>query len=176
MIFDRDLKVRTCKEFPITKDGSKINIKSGGKGHFNPLFDNDSYLDIPKKSRIPFSKTTYEKVYFVRNGAKSCIRFRPTPNNLSQELTTLDDLKEMITAADNGQTEAQDMLDQCLQIIQQSSQQDYLYPDPDLVTELAKNEIIKGIGSEEKRETSNIIWLIFGCCVVILLKVMGVVP
>ncbi len=74
-IFDQDLKIRQFGNFPLTSDGSKINIKSGGKGHFNPSFSNTSYLEFPYRSLFTLFRLQYSRVYIVRNNANKCINF-----------------------------------------------------------------------------------------------------
>jgi len=74
-IFDQDLKIRQFGSFPLTSDGSKINIKSGGKGHFNPAFDNTSYLEFPYRSILHLFRRQYKRVYIVRNSASKCVNF-----------------------------------------------------------------------------------------------------
>ena len=68
-IFDKDLKARTVGSFPITKDGSRISVRKGGKRNFNPTFDNESYIDFPKRFG------GWKRIYFVSNGAKACVNF-----------------------------------------------------------------------------------------------------
>lgn len=67
-IFDASQRAE-IKNCEITDDGQKIRIKSGGKAHFMPSFDNTSYLDM---------KTTlgYKRIYFVRKNASSCMNFQ----------------------------------------------------------------------------------------------------
>ena len=74
-IFDQDLKIRQFGDFPLTSDGSKINIKSGGKGHFNPSFSNTSYLEFPYRSILNLFRIQYRRVYVVRNTARKCVNF-----------------------------------------------------------------------------------------------------
>ena len=69
-IFDKDLKARTVGTFPVSKDGSRISIRRGGKRNFNPTFDNESYIDFPKRFG------GWNRIYFVRNGAKACVNFK----------------------------------------------------------------------------------------------------
>ena len=45
-IFDKDLKARTVKEYPISDNGEQIKVVSGGEGHFMPKFDNDSFIEL----------------------------------------------------------------------------------------------------------------------------------
>lgn len=74
-IFDQDLKIRQFGSFPLTSDGSKINIKSGGKAHFNPSFSNTSYLEFPYRSILNLFRVQYRRVYIVRNNASKCVDF-----------------------------------------------------------------------------------------------------
>lgn len=74
-IFDKDLKVRTYKKFPIGDKGKRIQIHQGGTGHFKPLIDTNTFLDFPRKGRFQRWKTYWTRVYFVRNGAKGCVNF-----------------------------------------------------------------------------------------------------
>ena len=75
-VFDKDLKARKYGKFPISKDGSKILVKSGGKRNFNPTFDNDSFIEFPYRSLLSPWKVSYRRVYFVRNRAKACVNFQ----------------------------------------------------------------------------------------------------
>jgi len=75
-IFDRDLKVRTLGKFKVSKDGSKISVKRGGKAHFNPSFDNDSYLEFPRSRLLGGG---HKKIYIVRRGSSSCVSFKDDP-------------------------------------------------------------------------------------------------
>ena len=75
-IFDKDLKARTYENFPLSKDGSKISVRKGGKRNFNPTFDMDSYIEFPSRSLIPPFPVKWNRVYFVRNGAKACVNFK----------------------------------------------------------------------------------------------------
>ena len=75
-IFDKDLKARSYKMYPVTDDGLKIRVKSGGKGNFKPTFDNDSFIDFPYRSLFSPWKISWKRVYFVSNGAKACVNFK----------------------------------------------------------------------------------------------------
>ncbi len=75
-IFDRDLKARTYGNFPLSKDGSRISVRRGGKRNFNPTFDMDSYIEFPSRSMIPPFPIKWNRVYFVRNGAPACVNFK----------------------------------------------------------------------------------------------------
>lgn len=93
-VFDKDLKARTYGKYPISKDGSKILVRAGGKRNFNPTFDNDSFIEFPYRSLLSPWKTSFRRVYFVRNGAKACVDF--------QTETVLDpDPELVIKAAEN---------------------------------------------------------------------------
>lgn len=175
LVIDRDLKGRLFEKFPVTKDGSKINIRSGGKGHFNPLFDNDSFVEFPRRSPIPPFRTVYDRVYIVRNGAKACYQFRQQPNELGSKIKTFDDLQELFTAAEEGNPEAQYQLNLVLIAIQDAGRADYLKPDPETVEEMARNEIAKGLGSEPEKPLHWATWVQLGLLIFILLKVLGVI-
>lgn len=69
-IFDKDLKARTVGMFPVSDDGKKIKVKSGGKGHYHPEFDNESFIEFPKRFG------GWDRIYFVRRAAKKCVNFK----------------------------------------------------------------------------------------------------
>ena len=69
-VFDKDLKVRTLGKFPVSQDGTKISVKRGGKGNFNPTFDNESFIEFPKRFG------GWRRIYLVRKGAKACVNFQ----------------------------------------------------------------------------------------------------
>jgi len=171
LVFDRDLKGRTFGSFPVTEDGSKIRIKSGGKGHFMPTFDNDSFIEFPRKF-LRWNRG-WERVYFVRNGAKACVRFRPTPNALNIE--SIADLQEVIEAAENGNPEAQYQLAEVMGVLQTAGDDDYLKPDPKLVEEFARNQILRGIGADERKETPWWVYIMLFVLIGVALKVFGVI-
>jgi hypothetical protein len=85
-IFDRDLKAREFGSYPVSKDGSKIQVRRGGKRNFNPIFDNDSYIEFPYRRLSSPWKVSWDRIYFAPNGAKHCVNFRtgevfgPDPN------------------------------------------------------------------------------------------------
>ena len=71
-VFDKDQKIRRLQKCEISKDGSKIRVSKGGKGHFYPSFDRSSFLEWPK----PWYKGgSHERIYFVRNHASKCVNF-----------------------------------------------------------------------------------------------------
>ncbi len=69
-VFDKDLRVRTLGKFPLSQDGTKIVVKKGGKGNFAPTFDNESFIELPKRFG------GWRRIYLVRKGAKSCVNFQ----------------------------------------------------------------------------------------------------
>jgi len=88
-IVDNDGKARTVKKYPISEDGTKIRVVSGGEGHFMPSFDNDSFVEFPKKlfGIIP---SGWDRVYMVKKRGKACINFQsgkvegPDPEQLKE--------------------------------------------------------------------------------------------
>ena len=75
-IIDKDLRARTFKKFPLSDDGAKIKVKSGGDGHFMPEIDTDSYIELPSRSVFPPWRIKWNRFYFVIKGAKKCIDFK----------------------------------------------------------------------------------------------------
>ena len=76
-IFDNDLRAKVGK-YPISDDGTKIRVVSGGENHHMPAFDNDSFIEFPKKW-FQFWKPTWTKIYFVKGKGKKCIDFKGEP-------------------------------------------------------------------------------------------------
>jgi hypothetical protein len=75
-VYDKDLKARIYKKFPVTDDGAKIQVRRGGKANFNPEFNNDSFIELPKRSLLRPWVIGWNRVYFAPNGAKKCVDFR----------------------------------------------------------------------------------------------------
>lgn len=75
-IFDKDLKARTYKKFPVSDDGDQIQVKSGGSGHWMPEFDNNSFIELPYRSIFSPWRRSWRRIYFVRKGAKACVDFK----------------------------------------------------------------------------------------------------
>lgn len=98
-IFDRDLKARAFEKFGVSKDGSKISVRKGGKRNFNPTFDNDSFIEFPRRSLIPPFRIVWDRVYFARNMAKACVRFRRTDGDSDDFLDP--DPEQVMKAAEN---------------------------------------------------------------------------
>ena len=73
-IIDSDMKARTMGDYPISDDGTQIRVVSGGEGHFMPKFDNDSFIELPKK--ILRFQTGWTRLYIVKQKAKACINFK----------------------------------------------------------------------------------------------------
>jgi len=99
---DKDLKIRTVRKYPLSKDGERINIyPSGGKGNENPTFQKTSALSFRRRSLIPPFSVYYEDVYFMKTGATSCFDFHEagvTIPNLDR-----DKIKESLGALMLGQ-------------------------------------------------------------------------
>ena len=73
-ILDGDNRARTVKKYPISASGKQIQVMKGGEAHFMPSFNNDSYIELPK--RFLFFNTGYERLYIVKKGAKKCVNFK----------------------------------------------------------------------------------------------------
>jgi hypothetical protein len=90
-IFDNDL-VATVKDYEVSKDGTKINVVSGGEGHFMPSFDNESYLDLPYRSILSLWKISHYRLHFVKKKGKKCVNFKteevfnPDPEQLKEAI------------------------------------------------------------------------------------------
>jgi len=91
-IIDSDMKARTMGHYPISDDGTQIRVVSGGEGHFMPKFDNDSFIELPKK--FLWFQTGWTRLYVVKKNATACINFKtedvPTPD--------IEQLKESVGA------------------------------------------------------------------------------
>lgn len=70
-IFDSDLRVKLGK-YEISKDGSKIVVKSGGAGNWTPSFDNESFIEFPKPW---YRGGGWKRVYFVKKKGAECVNF-----------------------------------------------------------------------------------------------------
>lgn len=78
-IIDKDLRARTVGKYPVSDNGEQIRVKSGGENHFMPKFDNESFIEFPRR-HFPFLwRTVWDRVYFVRKGASACINFKAEP-------------------------------------------------------------------------------------------------
>lgn len=73
-IIDIDLKARTIGHYPVSDDGTQIRVTSGGESHFMPRFDNDSFIEFPKK--FLGIHTGWDRIYIAKKGAKSCVNFK----------------------------------------------------------------------------------------------------
>jgi len=93
-IIDKDLKIRTLKKYPLSKNGQQIHVVSGGEGHFMPQISNTSYLEVPlgAKKFILFGVRAFRRVYFAMNKATKCIDFAsgdvalPSPEELKKAI------------------------------------------------------------------------------------------
>lgn len=173
-VFDRDLKAREFGDFELTGDGSKISVRKGGKRNFNPTLDNDSFIELPYRSMFSPWKVSWRRIYFARNGAKSCVRFRKFPNELSNKIKSLADLQEIMAAAEGDNPEAKHQLNELMKVIETASNDDFLVPDPEEVMNAAKAEMIKNFGKEEQ-QTPIWMYVLIAINLVTLLKVLGVI-
>ena len=83
-IIDVDLKARTIGHYPVSEDGTKIRVLSGGEAHFMPKFDNDSFIEFPKK--FLGRQVGWERIHIVKKGAKECVNFKTgDPSSLDIE-------------------------------------------------------------------------------------------
>ena len=172
-VFDRDLKAREFQMYDVTDDGSKIKVRSGGKRHFNPTFDNDSFVELPR----PWWKGGgWERIYFARNSAKSCVKFRKKHNDLSLKIKSVADIEELIEAAsgENPNPEAQYLLNEVLKVLETAADDDFLKADPEQILDAARADMIKNFGKQEQ-QTSMMTWIQLAVSIIILLKVMGVI-
>lgn len=78
-ILDNDLKA-TVGKYPLSKDGTKIIVKSGGDANWAPSFDNDSFIEYPK-SRLKGGG--YERIYFVKKKGSKCVNFKSDPPTIT---------------------------------------------------------------------------------------------
>ena len=75
-VYDKDLKARIYKKFPVSDDGTKILVKWAGTENFNPEFDNDSFIEFPKRSLFKPWTLNWQRVYFAPKLAKKCVNFK----------------------------------------------------------------------------------------------------
>lgn len=75
-ILDRDLKARTYAKFPLSSEGTKVDVVNAGKGYFMPKIDNDSFIEFPYRSPLTPWKISWRRVYVAVRGSASCINFR----------------------------------------------------------------------------------------------------
>lgn len=92
VVYDANLKGQVGN-YEVSDSGDKIKVVSGGEGHFMPSFDNDSYLELPKKF---LGRTIgYEKVYFAPKRSKACVNFKapkaeaPDPEEIDRAIGSL---------------------------------------------------------------------------------------
>ncbi len=78
-IFDNDLKCKVGK-YALSKDGTKIIIKSGGEANWAPSFDNDSFIEFPKSR---WKGGGYKRIYFVKKKGEKCVNFKSDPATIS---------------------------------------------------------------------------------------------
>lgn len=75
-ILDKDLKARTFKKFPLSSEGSKIDVVNAGKGYFMPKIDNDSFIELPYRSLLTPWKLSWRRFYVAVRGSDACINFK----------------------------------------------------------------------------------------------------
>lgn len=75
-VYDKDLKARIYKKFPVSDDGTKILVKRRETENFNPEFDNDSFIEFPKRSLFKPWALSWQRVYFAPKLAKKCVNFQ----------------------------------------------------------------------------------------------------
>ena len=91
-IIDKDLKIRTLKKYPLSKNGQQIHVISGGEAHFMPVITNTSDLEFPYRSITSIWKIFYRRIYFAMNKAKQCIDFEsgevslPSPEEMKKAI------------------------------------------------------------------------------------------
>lgn len=85
------------KKCEITDDGSKIRVKSGGKAHFMPEFDNTSYLEFKRPWYLGGGT---KKLYFVRRMASKCVNFQVQKNEAVD--ISMPDPKQVMDATDSN--------------------------------------------------------------------------
>lgn len=73
-LFDKDLRA-TMKEYPLNSDGTRIEIRKGGKRHFMPEIDNHTFLELPYRGLLTPWKLSYKRVYFAMRWSKACVNF-----------------------------------------------------------------------------------------------------
>lgn len=151
-IFDEDLKARTVKRYEVT-DGNQIKVKSGGEGHFMPVFDNYSYLEFPKRGFPQFWKIYWDRVYIVRKGAKKCVNFKPKPK-ITEVKKDKDD-----------KTITKETIDPDIEVPP---------PDPSLVIDTANAIMIDRLG-DQKEENPIMTYLIIILLAFNILLQMGVI-
>jgi len=93
-VFDKDLKARTVKLFPVSDSGEQIRVKSGGEAHFMPYFGNDSFIEFPYRALTSPWKISWDRIYFVKKGAKQCVDFEtetvygPNPEDMKNAVSS----------------------------------------------------------------------------------------
>lgn len=73
-LFNKDLRAE-LKNFPLSADGTKIEIAQGGKAHFKPKINNESFIEFPYRHPLSFWKVSYQRIYFAMKWSKKCVNF-----------------------------------------------------------------------------------------------------
>ena len=93
-IFDKDLKARTVKLFPVSDSGEQVKVKSGGEAHFMPYFGNESFIEFPYRALSSPWRISWDRIYFVKKGAKQCVDFKteivygPDPEDMKKAVSS----------------------------------------------------------------------------------------
>lgn len=94
-VFDNDLKCRTIKKYEISDLGSQIRIVSGGENHWMPAFDNESFIEMPRRKRFFFfGEILWRRLYFVKKKGAKCVNFEtgeafgPNPEELKEAVSS----------------------------------------------------------------------------------------
>ena len=75
-IYDNDFRIKKIQKYPISEDGKKIRIQSGGSGHWMPDFTASSFLEFPSlKKFLLFGERQYKRVYIVPKKGEACVDF-----------------------------------------------------------------------------------------------------
>jgi hypothetical protein len=73
-LYGRDLRA-TLKNYPLNSDETRIEIQSGGEGHFMPEIEKENAIKLPYRSLSSPWKLSYKDVYFAQRWAKKCVDF-----------------------------------------------------------------------------------------------------
>jgi hypothetical protein len=73
-VFDNDQRV-VIRKYPISDDGTKIRVVSGGENHWMPSFDITSPLEFPYRAFTSLWRISYRRIYFAKKKGKKCINF-----------------------------------------------------------------------------------------------------
>ena len=100
-LYGRDLRA-TVKNYPLNSDGTRIEIQSGGEGHFMPEIDKETYIELPYRSPFSFWKVSYSRLYIAQKWAKKCVNF-VTPESFGPDPKQVHDMARTELAKGIGQ-------------------------------------------------------------------------